>query len=951
MRRYGKRMEEQLQLHSLSAAIGLAATQNTSLRERLDACCTLLVSHLDIAFARIWVMQDDERFLELQASAGIYTRIDGTSRLKQVGHGNKIGHIAFSKRPYISNQLIGDPQIIDQEWVKREKMAAFAGHPLIIGGKVLGVLAMFSRAPISQMVIKVMASIADFIALAIDNVKAVQRLQQSHERYRNLIENISDWIWMVDNNLVYTYSSPQVGRILGYDAHEIIGKTPFDFMPETEAKQATKLLHDISAGQQPFIGLENINLHRDGHKVILETSGAPIFDGQGQFKGYRCIGHDVTAKKEAEDMLVSQKKMLEAIFNAVPDAMIFVTPDHAILKTNHGFFKLFGYADGEIHHQRISVISNYVEEFARQGVVNHHIPHQNLPFPGEIEYRRKDGTIFPGETVGAEINNADGEVAGFIILIRDISERKQNELSLRQAQKMEALGTLSGGIAHDFNNLLNAIKGYATLAIDDLAPASLTAKNLRQVVMASERASALVQQILAFSRGIREEMKPLYLHQIAKELVTLMAGTLPATIKIKQSFDSKCRVVLADASQIYQVLMNLYTNACHAMRETGGILEVRLGEEEITRDEIPGLPAGAYAKLIVSDTGHGMDQEVMSRIFEPYFTTKKMGEGSGLGLATVHGIIKSHGGHITVDSEIGIGSRFIIYLPIIDQPAAPGVKKSRDKKKTREQIQANILFVDDLDFNVHLGVLLLSRMGCRVTGETDSTRALTLFTADPQRFDMVITDQTMPKLAGIEMAREMLAIRPDLPIIMVSGYSDTVTADKAKTVGIRDFMQKPLAFEQLFSIIKNILPQKAGGSIPDTPATTEVLHRRSTDQEKVPVSLEAVKEYLFKTYEMSPESLDSMMKGLRETLQSELDKARVATSQNELKMLAMSAHTIKGILLNVGLAAWADLAKVIEMAAKNGEVKDYGIILGELGQGVAALLQDDGGGVQNSATI
>ncbi len=933
--------QEQIELLSLGAEINAALTQNNTFREMLEACCSLLVSHLGAAFARIWVMQeDDDRMLELQASAGMYTRIDGPSRLKAVDESNKIGAIALSKLPYFSNQLIGDPQIIHQDWVKREKMVAFAGHPLMIGEEVIGVLAMFSCHPLSSLVQKMLASIADSIALAIDNKKAVLHLQQSRERYRELIENISDWSWTVDTNGVYTYSSPQVSRMLGYDAHEVIGRTPFSLMPEAEAERVEKIFNDIAAKQQPFAGLENVNLHQDGHKVILETSGSPIFDEHGHFKGYLGLDRDVTARKAAESAVLDQKRMLEAIFNAVPDAMIFTNTEHHAKLTNHGFSKLFGYTDQELLEHDISLLYDRLEDFTLPAPPLSLPPHgHQQPLPLEINFKRKNGEVFPGETVGAAIKNTAGEAVGFLFLVRDISQRKQMEASQRHTQKMEALGTLSGGIAHDFNNLLNVIGGYTALSIDDLDKDSPAAKNLQEVAKASERAAALVRQILAFSKGIEEGRNPLFLHHISKEVAKLMAGTLPATIEIKQDIDSRCRAVMADASHVHQVLMNLCTNAYHAMRESGGVLEIRLSEEEVLLGKIADLPAGPYAKLIVADTGHGMEQAVQDRIFEPYFTTKKKGEGSGLGLATVHGIITAHGGHITVKSETGKGSAFTIYLPIINQAAGPELEKAAEEELVLEQLKANILYVDDVAFNVALGEKILTRAGCQVTGETDSTAALTLFAAAPECFDLVITDQTMPKLTGIDLAREMLAIRPGLPIIMVTGHSDTVDQEKAKAVGIREFLPKPLGIEQLVSTVGRILRQPGLNQAPsDLPQPTFQHNRRAEDKAKVPASLDAVRIHLDTNYGVGPEQIEIMLKGMQETLRSEIDKARTAARQSDLKTLGLTAHTIKGLLLNAGLIAWADQAEAIEISAKNDAAKDYDVMLDELEQGLAPLL-------------
>ncbi|MBA3016247.1 MAG: PAS domain S-box protein [Desulfobulbaceae bacterium] len=936
--RQSKKMEEQIKLLSLGAEVNAALTRNVAFREMLDACCSLLVAHLGAAFARIWVMRADEGMLELQASAGMYTRIDGASRFKPVDSKNKIGAIACAKQPYFSNQLIGDPQIVDQDWVKREKMVAFAGHPLMLAGKVIGVMALFSQHPLSSMILRTLGSIADSISLAIDNKQAVCRLESSHEQYRDLIENISDWIWIVDDKGTLIFSSPQVGQLLGYEADEIIGRTLFSLLDESEVEKVREIFDDIIASKQPFLGLECVVRHHEGHGIIVETSGSPIFDEHGDLTGYRGINRDITVKKAIENEMLEQKRVLEAMFNAVPDAMIYANFEHLTQMTNDGFLKLFGYTNKEMQGRDISLIYDHVDELSQQGIIPFVPPGQQPSSPAEINFKRKDGVVFPGEVVSATIRNIDGEAAGFLYLVRDITQRKQAEEHQHHIQKMEALGTLSGGIAHDFNNLLNVIHGYTSLTLGDLDQEGLLAQNLQEVLKASERAAALVRQILAFSKGVEEGMKPLFLHHITKEVVKLLAGTFPVTIEIKQSIDTKCRPVMADASQIHQVLMNLCTNSYHAMRDTGGVLEVRLSEEEIGQDTIPEVPAGVYATLVVADTGHGIEQEVMSRIFEPYFTTKKMGEGTGLGLATVHGIVKSHGGYIAVDSEIGTGSTFTIYLPISNQVVAAGSRGEVKPMKITEPIKANILFVDDIDLNIKLGVRLLSKIGCQVTGEIDSESALALFAADPMRFDLVVTDQTMPKLSGIELAEKMIAIRPDIPVIMLTGHSDSVDEEKAKAVGIREFIHKPLVNDNFLLIVSRML-RKTDQELPSVaPPTVEQFNRRSTDMARAPASLGFITAHLVSTYGVSAEQLDPMVSGLQETLRTQVDQMKIAARSSDLKTLALVAHGIKGVLLNVGLTAWAELARSIETDAKSDEQKQYDGIVDQLIMGLSPIL-------------
>jgi CheY-like chemotaxis protein len=368
---------------------------------------------------------------------------------------------------------------------------------------------------------------------------------------------------------------------------------------------------------------------------------------------------------------------------------------------------------------------------------------------------------------------------------------------------MEALGTLSGGIAHDFNNILAAIIGFTELVHDVVPPGSRDAHHLQRVLEAGIRGRDLVRQMLTFSRKTEQEKKPLRLSSIVKETVKLIRATTPTTIGIRVNTRSESDLILADATQIQQVLMNLCTNAVHAMREKGGTLDIDLdGFNVPPSDGDPhGIKPGLYARLTVRDTGAGISAGIMDKIFDPFFTTKKLGEGSGLGLSVVHGIVTQHGGYITVESEQGSGSTFTVYFPkITEEPETDAV--SDDELPTGSE---RILFVDDEEALVEMGEDILAELGYEVTSRMNGREALALFRLDPSRFDLVITDQTMPEMTGVELAEEVLAIRPDLPIIMCTGFSHLVDADTAMAVGIKAFAMKPLTKREIARTIRKVL--------------------------------------------------------------------------------------------------------------------------------------------------
>ena len=389
---------------------------------------------------------------------------------------------------------------------------------------------------------------------------------------------------------------------------------------------------------------------------------------------------------------------------------------------------------------------------------------------------------------------------------RKLAEEQKAELEekLRQALKMEAIGTLAGGIAHDFNNILGAILGYAELAKESSRSIPEIHGKLDKVIKAGHRARDLVRQILTFSRQTITERIALQPAGLVAEALKMLRPTLPATIDIDLRIDPKAGPVFADPTQIQQVLMNLCTNAFHAMENTGGRLDIMLKETTISASDLvknPGIKAGKYVQLSICDTGTGIDPEIRDKIFDPYFTTKEAGKGTGMGLAVSHGIVKSYGGAISIDSEPGKGTAVHVFLPITGADAV----LENDEAEAVPGGSERILFIDDEEILTSVNKIMLEELGYKVTASCNSSEALRLFQQQPDRFDLVITDQTMPGLTGAELAAEMLQIRPDLPVILCTGYSSIISRDEARSMGIRSFAAKPLGRREMAMLIRKSL--------------------------------------------------------------------------------------------------------------------------------------------------
>ena len=633
--------------------------------------------------------------------------------------------------------------------------------------------------------------------------EAYEAVSRKEAKYRGLFNDALDMIHLVNLDGLITDVNPVELSTLGYKEHELLGSPLLTIIHPDQQPRTRAMMEQVFSGVQ-VRGFETVLRGKSNNQVDVEMSVVPLVE-QGQVQGARAILHDISERKRTEKYLHDSNRLHSEAQEMAGFGHWQLDINQGGLNCSSGLLRIFELESKKagssledlmatVHPaDRDMVRQAYKESLQQQK--SYTLQHRLLMEDGRVKHiHEKCRTDF----------DSQGQPLRSIGTVQDITLHKNMENQLRQAQKMEAIGTLAGGIAHDFNNILTPILGYSEMIKEQAEPQSSMAREAGEVIRAANRAKELVQQILTFSRQSEQTHKPLKPHLVVKEALRLLRSTIPSSIELLSAIDSNSGMIMANPTQIHQLVMNLCTNAFHALANQEGQIKVKL--ESISLDEQKAdqlrLDRGDYLQITVEDTGCGMSKEVQAKIFDPYFTTKKQGEGTGLGLAVVMGNVQNLGGAIELRSVEGAGSTFMIYLPTIpvptedetDSPALPLPGGSE-----------TVLVVDDEQAITKMISTFLRRLGYQVHDFTDCKEALDFYRQSPAIADLVITDMTMPHITGQELARKMWQLRPELPVILCTGFSRLISAEQARELGMSGFLMKPIRQNTLATAVRHAL--------------------------------------------------------------------------------------------------------------------------------------------------
>ena len=642
--------------------------------------------------------------------------------------------------------------------------------------------------------------------------RAEETLMQSEERYRTILESIEENYFETDLGGRLTFISDYMTTSLRRPREQLIGMKNTDFMSPDSAKKIYHAFKQTYDTGKPIKKIDYEVILGDGSHRFHELSASLIRDPNGTPVGFRGVSRDITDHKRIEVAIRNREAFLNEMGNIariggwendlVTGEATWTRETYNIVEMESG--PILGFQE---HLNYYPPKDRAVLEKAYRRAME-----TGERFDVEVQGKTAKGRLIWVRVIGRP-EFKDGKCVKMKGILQDITDRKKLEAQLQQAQKLESIGTLAGGIAHEFNNILSIIIGNNELVMEELPQWSPARESAEEIRIAGLRASDVVKQLLVFSRQDDAQKRPVDIGSVVKESLKLIRSSIPTNIDIQLNGSEDILPISGNATQINQVLINLCSNAADAMLQTGGAIRIDLSNEMIdegSENGISPLIPGSYVKLTVSDTGGGMDKETLERVFEPYFTTKEFGKGTGIGLSVVHGIVERHSGSISVESEIGKGTVFTILLPAYQGR----IEQEPEEETALPRGNERVLFVDDEPIILKLGKQRLERLGYSVQGATDPLEALEMFRADPDAFDLVITDMAMPHMTGDQLVSEILKIRPGIPTMLCTGYSETISAEKAYKIGIRSFFMKPVDRTEFAVSVRKVLDEAKGPTQP-----------------------------------------------------------------------------------------------------------------------------------------
>ena len=628
----------------------------------------------------------------------------------------------------------------------------------------------------------------------------------SRQYVRSLIEASLDPLVTISPEGKITDVNEATIKATGVPREELIGTDFSDYF--TEPAEARRGYERVFA--KGYVTDYPLTIrHLNGRLTSVLYNASVYKDTRGQVLGVFAAARDVTAQEAAQEELNAATALLEKVFSITQVMVAYMDESFDFFRVNPAFAQAYGREPEDFQGRNyFALFPDPTDKTRFRDVLETGRPVFSHAMPLPCGVVSGGGAVYVNRSVHP-LTGPDGRVRGIILILLDVTREVLLDEHSRQAQKMEALGTLAGGIAHDFNNILSAIVINTELALSEVLGPGGAQPYLPLVLEAADRGKELVKQVMAFSRKKSREPKRVRLAPVIHEALRFLRASLPSTIEITDTVMAEDSVILSDATEIHQVVMNLATNAAYAMQEAGGVLTVKLDAVDIddrAASRVSGLRSGSYVRLTVEDTGTGIPAEMVPRIFDPFFTTKRQGEGTGMGLPVVHGIVTSSGGAISVESKVGAGSIFRAYFPRVEGGAAPNENPSGPIPRGHERV----LVVDDERIQAESLREMLKRLGYDVTCETDSVKALELVRARPWEFDVVITDQTMPHMVGTRLAEEAMKIHKGLPVVLCTGYSDRIDERSILGLGIRELVTKPFTLREMASALRRAIDRQAG---------------------------------------------------------------------------------------------------------------------------------------------